>query len=203
MESRNTLLYSASAALLLLLATCAQTCPMPGCKTTTSCELKNYLSTNHNISTEVRASVRLDGILNQPFADNSYNRAFTDFGAISLSYRLKEVPVGNETQPCHLDNPAGERCAYKLVAKPGFQCGFEYHCDFNRNRIPQYIWRAECLPPPPGLISVPVYYKVPVLELNSNPDSCNPFDKSTYQGGWTWRQLSVPVACTCRNTTSP
>ena len=88
-------------------------------------------------------------------------------------------------------------------------CSWNYTSDYNRNRIPQYLWHADCSHslPPPGLTGTrddctethyectPVYYKIPVLTLDSNTQNCNPF--SIQDAIWSWRLEEVSVSCTC------
>ena len=89
-------------------------------------------------------------------------------------------------------------------------CSWNYTSDYNRNRIPQYLWHADCSHslPPPGLRGTrddcvgepyyectPVYYKIPVLMLDSNTQNCNPF--SIQDAIWTWRLEEIPVSCAC------
>ena len=87
-------------------------------------------------------------------------------------------------------------------------CSWNYTSDYNRNRIPQYLWHADCSHslPPPGLRGTrvdceayyectPVYYKIPVLTLDSNTQNCNPF--SIQDAIWTWRLEEVPISCAC------
>ena len=90
-------------------------------------------------------------------------------------------------------------------------CSWNYTCDYNRNRIPQYLWQADCSnsSPPTELTSgrtadcaectvyecTPIYYKIPVLTLESNPQNCNPF--SLQEAVWSWELKEIPVACSC------
>ena len=76
--------------------------------------------------------------------------------------------------------------------------------------IPQYLWQADCSnsSPPTELTSgrtadcectvyecTPIYYKIPVLTLESNPQNCNPF--SLQEAVWSWELKEIPVACSC------
>jgi len=94
-------------------------------------------------------------------------------------------------------------------------CSWNYTCDYNRNRIPQYLWQADCSnsSPPTELTRVsgatadcqectvyecePINYKIPVLMLESNPRNCNPF--SLQEAVWSWEIKEIPVACSCNN----
>ena len=62
-------------------------------------------------------------------------------------------------------------------------CSWKYQCDYDKNRLPLYIWRASC-----GSESQTTYYLVPVLKRR---DSCNP------QPTWQLVMEKVPVGCKC------
>ena len=64
---------------------------------------------------------------------------------------------------------------------------WSYACDYNQNRIPQYLWKAEC-----DDQSVTVHYRVPVLKR----ESCNT------QSPWQLVIERVPVACASKNLTT-
>ena len=108
-------------------------------------------------------------------------------------------------------------CGCNMTRQSRFEgtplCSWDYKCDYNRNRIPQYLWQADCShsSPPPELTSgatsgctectvyecTPIYYKIPVLtlQLDSNPQNCNPF--SLQEAVWLWELKEIPVACSC------
>ena len=64
-------------------------------------------------------------------------------------------------------------------------CPWKYQCDYDQNRIPQYLWIAHCN----QTTSVTVNYPVPVLER----ESCNSLSP------WTLVMKDVAVACTCKS----
>lgn len=194
-------ILSTSLLLLLTVTGLVTACPTPSCDPMTSCELYEHTTNNNLAVANIVTTVTLGEIINSPTRQSTFT-GFTDFSS-NIDYVLKQERIGNVTQQdCRLDNPPEEQCSHKIVAQslPGLKCGFEYHCDYNRNRIPQYIWRAECLPTDDGVESIPVYYKVPVLEMSENSRECNPFGAGANMGGWIWRQLEVPVACTCKDS---
>ena len=94
-------------------------------------------------------------------------------------------------------------------------CSWNYTCDYNRNRIPQYLWQADCSrsSPPPELTTsatadcecpryecTPVFYKIPLLTLETNTRNCDPF--SLQDAVWSWSLEEVPVACSCNRKCS-
>ncbi len=196
-------LVSTSMLLLAAMAGLVLTCPTPSCDRTSSCELYDHISNNSLAVANIVTTVTLGEIINPAVRTSTHHAGgFTSFRK-EIDYVLRQESVGNATaQDCLLDSPPEEQCSHKIVAfsVPGLKCGFEYHCDYNRNRIPQYIWRAECLPTVSGVEAIPVYYKVPVLEMRDNIQDCNPFGEGANFGGWMWTQLEVPVACTCRDS---
>ncbi len=200
MQSKNVL--SLSLLLAIVMAATIRACPTPSCKRTTNCELFDHLSnTSRSAPADIITTVTLGDIVNPAFTTDI--PGFLDFIFNRLDYGLDKV--GNFTQDCLLDNPPEEQCKYKIITvsrSHNMTCDFEYNCDYNRNRIPQYIWKANCLPAATGMRSVPVYYKVPVLEMRDNEGDCDPFAAGASMRGWTWRQLEVPVACTCMDTNS-
>lgn len=104
---------------------------------------------------------------------------------------------------CNLTEPA--------LVKDKPICSWNYTSDYNRNRIPQYLWHADCShsSPPPELVTraredcrnrteykcTSVYYKIPVLTLDSNTQNCNPF--SIQDAIWSWKLEEIPVSCAC------
>ena len=68
----------------------------------------------------------------------------------------------------------------------GGACSWNYTCDYDKNRLPLYLWKASCN----ETISETIYYPVPVLKRS---DSCNP------QPTWQLVMEKVPVGCSCRN----
>lgn len=203
MESYNTSILSL---FLLLLHTVSSTaCPTPLCDRTTNCELFDYISDNYEEKVDLMVSIpELNRIYNPSARIMPFQQGFMNFDeAIQLSYDLVEKHIGNLTDDCLHDNQ-GEQCSHKIVARPlpnadaaNLSCGFEYLCDYDRNRIPQLIWKAQCLPTQNGIKSFPIYYKLPILKLSGNNGGCNPFSDRMYLEAWDWTQIEVPVACTC------
>ena len=182
-------------------------CPIPECAATSNCETIDYLNRQQQ-QTNISVSFEPRQIINPAFSTSTLNGFnlfdITKADDFNTNHIIELEPVGNSTESCLLDNQAGQQCQYKLVTSrasdvPALHCGWEYHCDYQKNRIPQYIWRAECTATSQENIqSIPVYYKIPILELSeeSNLGKCNPFERSD-SGVWKWKQLEVPVACTC------
>ena len=65
------------------------------------------------------------------------------------------------------------------------ECPWDYQCDYNQNRIPQYLWKAKCRTDN----AVTVNYTVPVLKR----EACNSLSP------WQMVIEYIPVACTCLN----
>lgn len=185
----------------------AVACPTPaGCASTTNCATIDYLN-NLQTPPEISASLNPQQIINPAISTSSLN-GFNTFKTFSEDdfnqdheIELEDELITSSNASCLLDNQQGEQCKYKLIATRSdpLLCGWEYYCDYKKNRVPQYIWRAQCIPSrQPNTQSIPVYYKIPILELqeSSNPGNCNPFENSN-QGVWEWKQLEVAVACTC------
>ena len=125
--------------------------------------------------------------------------------------RFHNVPLYQE----NCNSNSSDLCHCNLTRQSRFEgtplCSWDYTCDYNRNRIPQYLWQADCSnsSPPTELTSgatagctectvyecTPVYYKIPVLTLDSNPRNCNPF--SLQDAVWSWELKDIPVACSC------
>jgi len=125
-----------------------------------------------------------------------------------------------DTVPLYEENCSSDSsdvCRCNLTRQPTTYgtplCSWNYTCDYNRNRIPQYLWQADCSnsSPPTELTRVsgatadcqectvyecePINYKIPVLMLESNPRNCNPF--SLQEAVWSWEIKEIPVACSC------
>ena len=97
--------------------------------------------------------------------------------------------LGTDFEEDRLDGVTGEAC-YLTNADTGcteflkVNKAWNYICDYNKNRIPLYLWKASCN----KTISETIYYPVPVLKRN---DSCNP------QPTWQLVMEKVPVGCSC------
>ena len=85
---------------------------------------------------------------------------------------------------CYLAN-ADVGCTEFLEVDGDEACSWTYQCDYDKNRLPLYLWKASC-----GSDSETVYYPIPVLKRN---DSCNS------QPTWQLVMEKVPVGCSCRN----
>ena len=63
-------------------------------------------------------------------------------------------------------------------------CSWDYQCDYDKNRLPLYIWRVSC-----SSKSQTIYYPVPVLKCK---DACN------LHSIWQLVMEKVPVVCKCK-----
>lgn len=70
-------------------------------------------------------------------------------------------------------------------------CTWTYKCNYDQNRVPQYLWEAVCN----SNTAETIYYPVPVLKYHV----CNPLDGSSK---WTLAIENVPVSCACKSTTT-
>lgn len=113
-------------------------------------------------------------------------------------YGQKETRSGGD-RPCHADREPGvsrtgcaQDIAVNTTSDGSLLCPWRYECDYNKNRIPQYLWRARCFDSG-EYTSRPVSYRVPTLKLDN---ICNPFQTNM---SWKLEIIDVPVACVCVN----
>ena len=99
--------------------------------------------------------------------------------------------------PCYFDRSPGVSrtgCGQEIIVNStvdgSLLCPWKYECDYDKNRIPQYLWKARCFGSAEHTSS-PVSYRVPVLKLNN---ICNPFQTNM---SWKLQIIDVPVACVC------
>ena len=99
--------------------------------------------------------------------------------------------IGKDYEKDSMQDVKGQACYHESNAIVGCKefleveeaCSWTYQCDYDKNRLPLYIWRASC-----GSESQTIYYPVPVLKRS---DSCNP------QPTWQLVMEKVPVGCSC------
>ena len=99
--------------------------------------------------------------------------------------------------PCHSSRDLGVSrtgCALDVAVNTtsdgSLLCPWRYECDYDKNRIPQYLWKARCFDSG-EYTSRPVSYRVPTLKLDN---ICNPFQTNM---SWKLEFVAVPVACVC------
>jgi hypothetical protein len=118
------------------------------------------------------------------------NATLRDFTNIPDQFNQK---IGTRYETDSIRNVAGQACYHKSNAEVGCKeiieveegvCTWTYECDYDKNRLPLYIWRASC-----GSESQTIYYPVPVLKRS---DACNP------QPTWQLVMEKVPVGCRCQ-----
>ena len=104
---------------------------------------------------------------------------------VGKQYDVDRIP-GVEEQPCYSESNPTVGCN-QFIEVEGTSCTGEwkYTCDYNKNRLPLYMWKAECN----SATSETIHYPVPVLKRD---DSCNP------QPTWQLVMEKVPVACVCK-----
>ena len=100
-------------------------------------------------------------------------------GKLGTDYEVDTIGVTGEA--CY-NRTAEIGCSQKLQVDG--TCSWTYQCDYDKNRLPLYLWRASC----DSSTSETIYYTVPVLKCS---DSCNP------QPTWQLVMEKVPVGCSC------
>ena len=141
--------------------------------------------------------------LNVNISTNDIINGIQDFKRPVLSnveppYYGQEERVAGTNLPCSYQvdgsdtvrGGCGEEITVNSTGDGLLVCPWKYECDYDKNRIPQYLWRATCLEST-EFTSRPITYRVPILKLDS---ICNPFLTNM-----SWRQqvIEVPVACVC------
>ena len=166
--------FSTLSTITLLLATIAllvRACPLSS-DCNNECEAYKYAKN----STEPRG-ITIEATLSDLTNDLS------DFKSVS-NLSLEEYTI-EEQNACYYRTEQTKGCTQNLLIGDDrrLQCSWTYQCDYNQNRIPQYLWRADC----DSNTSVTVNYTVPVLKR----ESCNPLSQ------WQLVIEEVPVACAC------
>ena len=122
--------------------------------------------------------------------NNSY------FQSVSPKLALEDMNSssgGNDNvKACYKNNPT-TGCTHNQIVdddKIKKECTWTYQCDYDQNRIPQYLWKADCN----SATFETIYYPVPVLKYYF---TCNPLAGSSK---WTLVIEKVPVSCACKNS---
>ena len=111
-------------------------------------------------------------------------------------YYAFEERLPNTDNPCTYDpngtprTGCGEEIMVNGTEDGSLLCPWKYDCDYDKNRIPQYLWKARCLNST-EYTSRLITYRVPVLKMD---DICNPFQTNM---SWKFQVIEVPVACVC------
>ena len=116
----------------------------------------------------LNVNATLSDFLNNP--DEFNQKLGTDYEEDSIS--------GVQGEACYAESNAEVGC--KEIMEIDEARSWTYQCDYDKNRLPLYIWRASC-----GNDSE-IIYPVPVLKRS---DSCNP------QPTWQLVMEKVPVGC--------
>ena len=129
----------------------------------------------------------IDITIEATFSKLTNNNIF--FKSINKDLYLEEKNISRQEvrKACYFRTESATKgCTQNLLIDDhlNLQCLWTYQCDYDQNRIPQYLWRADC----DNATSETVYYPVPVLKR----ESCN----STSQ--WELIIEKVPVACACK-----
>ena len=162
-----------------LLATALYTQMINACPLTAGeCREECYaylVAKNTTSDVPLNVEAALSDFLNHP---DQFNRK------IGTDYEEDSIPGISEA--CYSESNAEVGCKEFLEVK-GTNCtgSWKYECDYDKNRLPLYIWRASCN----TTTSETIYYPVPVLKRN---DSCNPFSS------WQLVMEKVPVWCSCK-----
>ena len=170
-------------------------CPLPR----ENCTLVNYLSsgtTEFNINIDVHSG-QAPQFINGPstFSRNTgleYRPDMcTNCSALAPCYDSFHSSEARSTQTCveGLGIALPNNRAGRLIPS----CPWRYTCDYEENRIPQYLWRAEC--ESSARNATLAYYSVPILKPKYDVSESNPF---TDINTWKWEMQKVPVACVCQ-----
>lgn len=113
-------------------------------------------------------------------------------------YYAMEERLPETNRPCYYDPGSTPRtgCGEEIVVNNtedgSLLCPWKYDCDYDKNRIPQYLWKARCLNTTAHASRL-ITYRVPILKLDN---ICNPFQTNM---SWKLEVIEVPVACVCVN----
>lgn len=204
-------IHAVAIAAFLVLGTAMKSgaCPLmgnPTCTTVSDQEVLNSLQASNvsNVMVDLAVSATLEDLLNEAGDFRWFQGTIPLYRRLPRNCNSSSVCGCNLTYSSHYD---------RLYGTP--LCSWSYTCNYDRNRIPQYLWQADCSrsSPPAELTASatsdcecpryecePIHYKIPVLTLGSNPRNCNPF--SLQDPDWSWRLDEVPVACSCNKKCS-
>ena len=169
MANQSTSTIMATLLWALLLMTTIKACPLVASNCTQECQAYNdakaaispvYLNVNATLS----------DFTNTP--DEFNQNLGTDYETDSIR------GIG---QACY--KKSNQEVGCREIMEVEGTCSWKYQCDYDKNRLPLYIWRAYC-----GSESQTIYYPVPVLKRR---DACNP------QSTWQLVMEKVPVGCKC------
>ena len=166
-------------AITLLLATAMCTQLVKACPLTGECREECHAYRVAKNTTE-------DTYLNVNVVPSNFIYLPNDFNnKVDKTYETVRI-AGVSKQPCYSESNAEVGCSQDIEVE-GTSCTgtWKYQCDYDKNRLPLYMWRASCN----EATSETIYYPVPVLRRN---DSCNP------QPTWQLVMEKVPVACVCK-----
>ena len=167
----------AVSAIAMLLATCAllsRACPLSSPIEDCQNECEPYTNAT-SLSTPKTLNViaRLSSLTNNK----------EDFYYTNGNLILRDETTDNQNIACYARKNGNKGCVHNLRTDANLQCPWTYQCDYDKNRIPQYLWKADCN----HTTSETIYYPVPVLKR----DSCS------QQSDWELVIEKVPVACAC------
>lgn len=190
-------IYSVSLLLILIGYTphnLLQACPLPANASCTECQLLRYIQLNRSRQLNISLNVAIDLALSQNTADNFQETINSDDRHDSISFELNQR---DSVESCLLvDDPnAGSPCTHDFQKTgAGLSCKWNYTCDYNPNRFPQYLWKAECMGS-----AHPIFYQIPTLTLeNKSGSDCLPFTGT--QTVYKWGLEKVAVACSCTDS---
>ena len=178
---------------MLVVSTVHCTCTFPSaCSARTPAKFMEQYD-SHRGTGPVNISVKI-GDLNQ--AQNS-PRTFSEFHFLNRTFPNEACNPGVCNNTCGFQPPSIFR---DFVLQYGrANCPWNYICDFDPHRIPQYLYLAECMElgtlssSSSPSIGVEVYYPIPVLRTVE--PSCDPLNSTTTT--WKWDVQVIPVACVC------
>jgi hypothetical protein len=100
---------------------------------------------------------------------------------ISTRRRRQDRGLTHRAIPTEVPGVPRTGCAFDVAVNTtsdgSLLCPWRYECDYDKNRIPQYMWKARCFDSG-DYTSRPVSYRVPTLKLDN---ICNPFQTNSIQ----------------------
>lgn len=182
---------------IVLLFHQSNSCPLPSNASCNDCDVLRYIQFNPSRQSNLNLSMNLN--LNES-ENTAYNFAPKINSPENEHYTFEGTPLPNQIR-CSNSSTEGSPCSdYIKMANhslPTNTCTWNYTCDYSPRRFPQYLWTAQCAPPPTGYRAQKVYYEIPTLTFVGEEigSECLPFrhPEATYK----WKLHEIVVACIC------
>lgn len=175
-------------------------CPLPTSGSCNNCSVLRFLQLNSSVHVQPNVNLTVD--MNLAESENRAHEFANSIDPGSDDYSFDTTNLPGNLRDC-FDSESGSPCTHYIAINGNIpNCTWTYSCNYSANRFPQYMWWAQCAPPPRGYRAQKVYYTVPTLTLSTESSlDCLPFHdpRAVYK----WSKERVPVACVCiRDTTS-